>query len=210
MAGPFYRFADEQGVAAGLVPLWFSSEHGESRWDVVTPLFYRRKAPDSTQLMLFPLFGYSATRNSSLLLSPLFVHSRSGELERTVVAGLFWRLKGPDTDTTVAFPFWWDVRSPKSGTRLSTVFPLYWRYEKPGEVTHAFVNLMYSYGMTPRGPSWSFHFFPFLDLASYNPQHFLWQIISGLLGHEIQDEQHRWRIAWIWTEPAPLHPTPQK
>ena len=85
---------------------------------------------------------------------------------------------------------------------MTTVFPLYWRYEKPEETTHLLLNIMWSYGKTKLGPSWGFHFFPFVDLVSYHPDHFLWQVLLGALGRETQAHSARWRVGWVWTEPS--------
>ena len=156
-----------------------------------------------------PFFDYHSTADSKLFVSPVAVYSKDAEHERTVIAGLYWNMSGPDLEAHVVAPFWWDFKSKKKGTRITTVFPLYWRYEKPEEVTHLFLNIMYSYGNTALGPSWSFHLFPLFDLASYHPKHFLWQVFAGLLGHETQADSQRWRIGWNWTEPtkkeAPVH-----
>ena len=67
---------------------------------------------------------------------------------------------------------------------------------------------MYSYGQTELGKSWSVHLFPFFDLVSYHPKHFLWQVLAGLVGRETQADSQRWRVGWVWTEPTKLATTP--
>jgi hypothetical protein len=199
--GPYFKHQDPTGWHAGLAPLFFSGQHGDSEYQLVPPLFLRQVQGDRKRITLLPLFDYLETKTEKQFLSPLFVYSGDSEYERTVALGLYWRFRGPDADTQVIFPFWWDFRSNEKNTRLSTFFPLYWRYEKPDETTHLLLNMMWSYGQSKLGPSWSFHFFPLLDLASYNPNHFLWQVLTGLVGGERQGELHRTRIVWVWTEP---------
>ncbi len=119
-------------------------------------------------------------------------------------------MEGPDVDARVVAPFWWDFSYKDTNTRLSTVFPFYWRYEPPDETTHVLLNVVYSHGQSSLGPSWSLHVFPLLDLASYHPQHFLWQVFAGMVGHESLANSDRWRIGWVWTDPSQhgTSPTP--
>jgi hypothetical protein len=174
----------------------------------VAPFYFRTESPGRTRVTLLPLFDWQKGPgpDDRRLISPLVVHSSDALHERTVVAGLYWRFHSPDTDTRVVFPFWWDVRSLHKGTRLSTVFPLYWRYQTPEETTHLLGNAMWSRGQTERGPSWSFHLFPFVDVASYHPDHLLWQVLAGALGRERQQDRQRWRVGWVWLSPTPVAP----
>ena len=115
--------------------------------------------------------------------------------------GFYWHFTGPDSDDRVVFPFWWDFKDTEKHTRLTTVFPFYWQYEKPDETTHLLLNVMWSEGQTSKGPSWSLHVFPLVDLVSYHPQHFLWQVLGGLVGSEREGDMHRNRFVWVWTDP---------
>ena len=69
-------------------------------------------------------------------------------------------------------------------------------------MTHLFLNIMYSYGQTALGKSWSFHLFPLVDLVSYHPKHFLWQIFAGLVGRETQGDSHAWKLGWTLLTPT--------
>jgi hypothetical protein len=206
VAGPYFRRDDAEGSVFGVAPFYFGGRSEKGSWDLVAPLFFRSSDAQGSHLAVLPLFDYRQTATSRLFVSPLAVHSVDEEHERTVVAGLYWRFSGPDADTRVVFPFWWDFVSKESKSRLSTAFPLYWRYEKPDEVTNVLLNVMWSSGMSSLGPSWSLHVFPFFDLASYHPGHFLWQVLAGVLGREVQGELERWRFGWIWTEPHKAAP----
>jgi hypothetical protein len=212
VVGPaFYRSTPTQKTF-GLAPLYFAGR-GEKSFDLVPPLFYRRADSGSEHLMLLPLFDYRRDDDGKLFLSPVAVYSKSALREATVVGGLYWHIDGPATDATVLAPVWWDFKSKKSGTRLSTVFPVYWRYETPEERTHVFLNVVFSEGHTDRGRSWAFHLFPLFDVASYHPEHLLWQVFGGLVGHEAQSGSERWRVGWAWTQsprPTPtVAPTPK-
>ncbi|MHB8878596.1 MAG: hypothetical protein ACYC8T_33270, partial [Myxococcaceae bacterium] len=201
VAANFFQSEDATGWDAGFVPFWFGGRHGSKAYDLVPPLVFRQVDGDRTRLTVLPLFDYLESKTGKQFLSPLFVYSADQDHERTVALGLYWRFQGPDADAQVVFPFWWDFKNNAKQTRLTTVFPLYWRYEKPDETTHLLLNVMWSSGKTALGPSWSFHLFPFVDLASYNPEHFLWQVLAGMVGGEQQGNLHRSRIAWVWTEP---------
>ncbi len=206
VAGPVFRHVDPEKTLFGVAPLYFGGRGKGWAWDFVPPLFYRHAGEHSQHLMVLPLFDYREDQDSRLFLSPIAVHSKDPQHERTVVGGLYWRMSGPDADAQVLFPLWWNVLNKGTGNRLTTVFPFYWRYQEASETTHVLINLMWSYGVGELGPKWSFHFFPLLDLASYHPGHFLWQILTGLIGREVQGDSARWRTFWVWNSPQKLTP----
>ena len=208
IAGPAYVRTGNRTSHFGFAPLYFGkrSDEGEA-WDLIPPLlFYRSATKDTESITMLPFFKYASSPGSKLFVSPLAVYSKEPEHERTVLGGLYWNMTGPDLEARVVAPLWWDFKSKKKGTRLTTVFPLYWRYEKPEETTHLFLNLMVSTGETPLGRSWSFHLFPLIDLVSYHPKHFLWQVLAGLLAHETQAESERWKVGYIWLDPTTRAP----
>ncbi len=191
----------------GVVPFYFRGREGDVAWDYAVPFVFHRRDATRSRLTVLPLFDLQRGPGETRFLSPLVVHSKTPLHQRTVVAGLYWHLKGPQSDARVVFPFWWDVRNREKGTRLTTVFPLYWRYQTPEETTHLFLNAMWSRGQTERGESWSYHLFPLVDVESYHPDHLRWQVLTGALGRERQGERERWRLAWIWTQPKPVSRT---
>ncbi len=208
IAGPAYVRTGNRTSHFGFAPLYFGGRNDEGEaWDLIPPLlFYRSATKDTQSITMLPFFKYASTPTSKLFVSPVAVYSKEPLHERTVLGGLYWNMTGPDLEARVVAPLWWDFKSKKKGTRLSTVFPLYWRYEKPEETTHLFLNLMVSTGETPLGKSWSFHLFPLIDLVSYHPKHFLWQVLAGLVAHETQAESERWKVGYIWLDPTTRAP----
>ena len=102
----------------------------------------------------------------------------------------------------MGFPILWDIQSRTEHTRLSVVAPFGFRWDKPSETTTVVLNTAYTRGKGEHAAAWSFHLFPLFDVASYNPDHLRWQVLLGLLGHERQDEQSRWRFLYVWTNPT--------
>jgi hypothetical protein len=209
-----YYQSRPSGFTFNFLPLVFLGRDLDTHHEVVFPLFWRWGDASSTSTLagplyvhndaegssatLFPLFHYHQTADSKLLLSPLFVHHELPERERTVVLALYWRFLGPDVDARVVFPLYWDFKLKTEGKRLTTLFPLYWQYETPTDTSHWVLTFMWGSGQTPRGPSWSFRFFPLVHLESNNPDHFFWQFLEGLIGHERQGDAERWQIFYIW------------
>jgi hypothetical protein len=224
IVGPAFLHETTTKSDFGFVPLYFGSRGIHGDYDVSPLLFwsfreeeqhtlvlpplltYYRKTPESRHLLVLPFFDYRETDTTQLLVSPLAVHAKGPGFEATVIGGLYWHLAGPELEARIVGPIYWDFKAKTPGTRLTTVFPLYWRYEKPEETTQLFLNVMWSYGKTKLGPSWGFHFFPFVDLVSYHPDHFLWQVLLGALGRETQADSARWRVGWVWTEPTKISP----
>ena len=200
--GNVYRSADATGWSAGVVPFWFGARHGDQAYDFVPPLFLHTRDGDHSRMTLPSRSSTSQTSpGEKTFLSLPFIYSTDPTHERTEVLGMYWHFTGPDSDDRVIFPFWWDFKDTEKHTRLTSVFPFYWQYEKPDETTHLLLNVMWSEGndrrRAPRGHS---HVFPLVDLVSYHPQHFLWQVLGGLVGSEREgDMRTANRFGWVWT-----------
>ena len=99
-------------------------------------------------------------------------------------------------------PFWWHFERRDEGKRLSLLFPLGFRRSTPEERTWLALNTVYTRGAGSHAGAWSFHFFPLLSLSRFHADHFKWQVLMGMLGHEHDAQRGRWRALWIWTDPA--------
>jgi hypothetical protein len=193
---------DEEGTV--VLPFGFSHRHRDRYARAITPLFYQWGDRRVGKSLLFPLAYFERQGPSSLFLSPLVVShvdAVAGQ-QRLVVFPLFWRFASRDSQVNVAFPFWWDFSLRRASSRLTILFPLGFRYDKRDETMTMFLNVAYTRGKGRFADAWSFYFVPLLELASFNPQHFKWQALLGLLGRERQGRLARWRIFYFWTNPS--------
>jgi hypothetical protein len=167
------------------------------------PLLWHFSDRESTTTIAAPLAWYTHDSTGSRVLSPLMYHRADEASSKTIVLGLYWDLRGPELHARVAFPLWWQFEDVTTGTAISTFFPLFWKYDRAQETTCVLINTAWSSGVTDGGaPTWSFHFFPFVDVGSDGPDHFRWQVFGGLLGRESRGERSRWRLAFNWTDPS--------
>ncbi|MBI3724151.1 hypothetical protein HY251_09400 [bacterium] len=168
------------------------------------PLLWRFLSPGSERFAFLPFFDYAKDATRLRLVSPVFYHHEDylEPTSSTVVLGLYWDMRrGPDR-IKVAFPLWWDFENTDAKTELSTAFPFFWRYQGESEQTCVLLNSAWTTGKTDRGSSWSFHLFPLFDLGSDSSEHFRWQVLGGLVGHERSGSLHRWRVGFVWTDPS--------
>jgi hypothetical protein len=204
VVGPGYHVSGPDGSHSGVAPLWFSGRSSDgSEYDIAAPLVWRFAGPDGTRLAVLPFFDYSQDATRTRVVSPFFYHSSDADqVERasssTIVLGLYWDWRTPELNARVAFPLWWEFSDPATGNGLSTLFPLYWRRDTADETTSVLVNTVWTSGPD----SWSFHFAPLVSVGSDSAEHFRWQVLGGLLGHERRGARHRWRFGYVWTDPS--------
>ncbi|MBI5481663.1 MAG: hypothetical protein HY906_22595 [Deltaproteobacteria bacterium] len=193
---------NEEGTV--VVPFYVGFRSDDRYRRAVTPLFYQWGDRRVRKSLLFPIAYLAREGASSLFLSPLVVaHFDAVEqTQRMVVFPLYWRFATRDSSVNVGFPLWWDFRYRRRGSRLSILFPLGFRYDRRDETTTMFLNVVYTRGKEGFPDAWSFHLFPLFDLASYNRDHFKWQVLMGMVGRERQGRQARWRIVYVWTDPS--------
>jgi hypothetical protein len=199
-----WRWGSRHEAGTVVFPLGFGYRHRDRYARAVTPIFYQWGDRRSRKSLLFPLAYLEREARGHLFLSPLVVsHVDAVEhKQRLVVFPLLWRFASRDSQATVAFPLWWDFSSRRPASRLSILFPLGFRYDKRDETMTVFLNVATTRGKGRFAGAWSFHFVPLLELASFNPEHFKWQVLLGLLGRERQGRLARWRIAYFWTDPS--------
>jgi hypothetical protein len=150
----FFRWSDEAARRSQMLagPFYHSTD-GDTRVDVLFPLFYLRRAPGAG-LLVSPLGGWrkdaargtetvivgpylhrrnDRAQSSTHLLFPLGVVHRAPDYSVTVQFPLFWRVREKDETDTALFPFYWQVRSPR--LQLDALFPLFLRWKSPAAST---------------------------------------------------------------------------
>jgi hypothetical protein len=200
----FWHWGAKDEEATVVFPLGFGWRERDRYARAVTPLFYQWGDRRVGRSLLFPLAYLEREGASSLFLSPLVVAHVDAVLgkQRLVVFPLFWRFASRDSQVNVAFPFWWDFHQRRAPSRLTILFPLGFRYDRRDETMTMFLNVAYTRGKGRFAGAWSFYFVPLLEMASFNPQHFKWQVLMGLLGRERQGKLARWRVFYFWTDPS--------
>jgi hypothetical protein len=194
------------GYDVGLFPIFFHGARARegTSYTHVPPLLWHVGAPRSSTTLLLPLFLHSRNGDRHLFVSPLVIEHRdpAAHARSLVVFPLLWHFAGPDGTVNVGFPLWWDFHQARRGTRTSVLFPFGFRRVTRDETTVMVLNTLVTRGKGRFAAAWSFHFVPLVDLARYNPRHFKWQLLLGLLGHESEGPLGRWRIFYVWTEPS--------
>ncbi|MDF1563105.1 MAG: hypothetical protein P1V51_08680 [Deltaproteobacteria bacterium] len=218
VVGPAFLHRRGGRWSAGLAPVLFAGGGEGHAHAYLPPIFFYRQRPDRSRLTLLPLLHYRRDADEATLYTPLAyyrshpeghafyspvaVSYRNGDRFLHSVVGLYWRGAGPDLAATVVAPFYWDLRFPGSGTRFRALAPIYWSFQGEQEETHILLNIAWSSGVGPKGPSYSFRIVPLFSYQRYHPDHLKWQVLEGLAGYEREGERRRYRAFYVWTRPT--------
>lgn len=196
--GPVYRFAHDDSRRVGVFPLYMGKRSTDQARHISPLLFWSFRRDERFHLTLPGLLThYARFEQGHDFISPLVFSHRHGGRRRLTVLPLWWQRDNPDRKVRVGFPVWWQVQRPDS--RVTVLAPFGFRVEDADERTTVALNAAYT--RRKKSDGWSFHLFPLLSLASYHPDHFKWQLLTGLVGRERDAEKQRWRAAWAWTRP---------
>ena len=117
---------------------------------------------------------------------------------------LVWHFSGKDRSTTVIPPLLFlDLKRPRK--RTTVVFPVYWRFDRPGYRTYFVINTYYS--RNKRDETFNFWFIPLLQVQRRRPGDIMWEFLAGLTGYERVGKNRRLKIFFI---PFDLEPTSTK
>jgi len=187
-----------------VLPLYAQVHAARQRFYMVTPFLLRWRSSFERVTAVFPLALYERGRSTRRFISPLVYTYANAETQerRITVPPLLFQRSSPNKDVSVLAPIWWRFHWKDEGKRLGIVFPLGLRYRNPSESTLVVLNTAFTRSHDRAAQRWAFHFFPLLSLSRFGPQHFKWQVLTGLLGREHDQARSRWRALWIWTDPS--------
>ncbi len=232
---PLFLWLDE-GDDETLITWLYQRHRGETELDAVAPLFFSVRdprdrssalvippilwdfnTPVSTQLAIFPLFGYFQEEGLyETWATPLAVHSsrRDRDAGFTWVAPTFqfghdgsshtfnlhplvyWN-ETSDYHHHVLAPIWWDFEWRSDDYRATVAFPLYWRFRSGAETKQVFLNTYYREYEEDGASGWEFHFFPLFAFGKPRPGDHWWTILYGLAGYRRQGSYARAQILYI-------------
>jgi len=130
----FYRWQEEDRSLLVSLPFVLSYKSMSERW-LVAGLFYRQKNNEKARTALFPLYWQKSRiegGRTSVLFPFLFYDYRSRHRDRVDQVNLLgWRRKRPEKSMGMTLNYWW--ANEKDRGLFLTLFPLYWRFESPGD-----------------------------------------------------------------------------
>ena len=220
----FYHRNHEEGVSRFFLPPYFGRWSREGSLHLLFPLIWHRRTVDSTWSVLFPLYWDFKNRfvDRTTMLFPLFL--RHSNLEKksawfithpflwvrskpegndAVLFPLFWRYKDKNRSMTVAAPLYWDFR--RETKRATVFFPLFWRFENSSDRSYVVVNTYYRH--SKKEDTYSFFFFPLVQVERRRPQDLNLEFLLGLVGYERIGKNRYFKL---FDQRIPLSPTNAK
>ncbi len=195
-SGPIHRNVSVLGL------VWDFYRFEEHRTTVVLPLFAHDKDlyREKHTTWVFPTIQYSRDGEKwQFNVHPLAYFNGGEPKTHQVVFPVWWRFASPGKIAQIAFPLWWDFQNLGKGTRGMSLFPLFWRFERPeGDGDHTVVLNAYHWKADAGRKAYRFALFPLFGFGKdEQAKSSYWKILLGMVGWKTTEHKDYLYLLWL-------------